>query len=518
MFVENGKEYYDRSEMITKIEEIVESAKLPRTAVVPVIADKHTGYLNAGSYSGGVVSTDPFRIIFGVKSIEAREVFAEVDEFVTAIPNRLQVDDTYVLSIEAPHGISEVDIAGLTELPSQQVKSPGIKEFPINLECRTCKLIRCGGLLRNIVIADVIGISMDASILDMDRSEVVKLVPIHEAIQRHPDTGRYAMSTLTGKTIGDDWEPKKEYKKLPVKDGKVYVSREDFYKEDMQNVFINAVFPRPNNVVITQDNNGKQFAEVITGGLIMHSNPAIQVPLDKNSQALKNIRQTNQFTIAIPIQKYLDKLLSLRKNPGSIEDIGLTPIHGGQINTPAVKEFPVNMECKVFTIEELPGSDTVLVVAEKCGLITDENLVCDKNYMSLYTQYIYSVFDHGMVEKFSNHNVETVSVKPLPTWGSRYFGGWWGGPEFYQIGFIYWLLELIQSNYISEKEYALIKTWMTWFKNEGWYAPEPLRTTIRERLTKALNIMTHAHRDEAEWNKLHKYLSQFMVGEIRCDR
>jgi flavin reductase (DIM6/NTAB) family NADH-FMN oxidoreductase RutF len=514
-----GKEYYDECDMIMQYEKIVEAAKFPRTTVVAVVRDPHTGYLNAGPYSGGVISLEPFRIIFGVKDPESRQVYEEAGEFVASLPSRKQINEMYITSLHAPHGISEIDVAGLTELPSVNIECPGIKEFPINLECRTCKLIKLGGQLRNIVIADVVGISMDAGLLEMERSEAVNLVPIHEAIQRHPKTKRFGLSTLTGISYDGTWEKKPAYKKLPVRDGKVFLSKERFMDRETQNVFINAVFPRPNYIVNSCDDKGVVYSEAVTGGLIMHSKPAVQVIVKKGSQSYKNILSGEQFSVSAPTKGLHESFLKLRDMPGDAQAVGLHYIEGDQIKCPSIEECPSNLECKVFCVEEIPDSDIVLIVAEKAGLIVTENLIPDGNYMKLYTQYLYSVLDHGLAEKFSNHDMNCTSIRGLPTWGSRYFGGWWGNPEFYQSGFVYWLLELIESNYISVQEYALLKQWITWFRNEGWYCPEPLRTVTRERITTCLNIMCHAHRDEDEWDRLHAYMAPFLAeGEVECDR
>ena len=510
--MKNKKEYYNEIEIMMLYDKVVEAAKLPRTTTVAVIKDANTGFLNAGAYSLGVISVEPLTFIFGVKSNESRHAYTEVDNCVVSFPSKSQVDKMYITALQAPHGISEIDIAGLTELPSHLIDCPGIKEFPINCECRIRKVISLKGQLRNIIIADVVGISMDASLLDMPRCDVIQSVPIHEAIQSHPKSKRFGLSTLDGKIKGD-WESSPSYKQLPIEGGKVFLSKEHFNDPETQNIFINAVPPRPNYILTTNNADGSLFSEAITGGLIMHTKPAVQIPLRKDSISLENIKRDGLYSIAVVTTELIGKFLALREKPGVAENVGFTYIPGSYEGSSAIEECPTNFECKIHAIEELPDSPLVVTIGEKCGLIIDENLVPDGNYMELYKRYAYSLFDFNMVEQFGQHDPECMTIKGLPTWGSRYYGGWWGSADFYQSGFVYWLLDLIQANYISEQEYALISRWISWFRTEGSYSPEPLRSITRNHITRCLNIMSNAHRDEDAWNELHEYLAPFLKGQ-----
>jgi hypothetical protein len=120
--------------------------------------------------------------------------------------------------------------------------------------------------------------------------------------------------------------------------------------------------------------------------------------------------------------------------------------------------------------------------------------------------------DYGMTERFGSVN-EFLELLPLPTLGSRNIGLWFTGPEQHQAGFAFWLYELLNSVYITRHEYLTIMRWIVCFRYEGAWAPEPLRTKLRERITTALRLMTHAHRDEEKWYEVHDFFTRIREEE-----
>ncbi|WP_406697209.1 flavin reductase family protein [Singulisphaera sp. Ch08] len=71
-------------------------------------------------------------------------------------------------SKELPHGTSEVELAGLSLLPSIKVRVPRIAEAPVNLECVVRQIIPVGDgpLSANLVIGEVVIIHVDDRMLD----------------------------------------------------------------------------------------------------------------------------------------------------------------------------------------------------------------------------------------------------------------------------------------------------------------------------------------------------------------
>jgi len=511
-----GKVYFDACEMTSEIDSIVNGSKCPRTALVTVIRDAETGYLNAGVYSGGVISTDPWTIVFGVKSWDAKTAFEYVDEFSIALATKGQVNDLYIYGCSVPHGISEIDVAGMTEYKLPNIDIPGIKEFPINLECKVKKLIKLGHALRNIVIAEVTGISMNASLLGMSREEAANTVPLHEAVLIHPYThtyppGGYAPGNIGPVLRGTPGKPS-GHKFTEDENGKVYIDKSQFQKEPFNDIFVNAMFPRPNTFIMTNNEDGSTVAHHLCGGLLMHSPPAVQVPLKKGSKALENIKRTNVFTVAYPMAEMEKEFLALRaKEDGTVDGTGFTLDTSGDGPVPGIKECPVNMECEVIEIYDIPDSDYEFVLANKVGIYAEEELAeaaPKDGLINYFPRMIYSIMDYGNVERFGSM-AEFNPVLPLPTYGSRHSGLWFTGPDMYQSGYTSWLLELLLTGYIYEKEYFQMRKWMADFRYEGHYSPDPLRTECRNNLTNALRMMVRAHRDYDKWREIHVFFDQF---------
>lgn len=501
------KVFYNEVDMVTRDFDIGSFTKMPRTAITPVVRDIDTGYLNAAPYSAGVFSINPFQIIFGVKSWDAKLTYTDANEFTVAVPSRENLDQMWVMACSVPHGINEIELAGLTELESRDIFTPGIKEFPLNLECRVAKRIPLPKALRLIIIADVVGIHISSNILNMSRSDAIKYFPMTEANIENPGTGLYGPGILSGELIGNTEKMFKSPKR-EVKEGKVYISKGEFFKPINQDILANAIFPMPSYIVMSKDIKNNSTALPVSGGLLMNNRPTIQIPILKDSVSYKNIQENKEFVVSIPIRSQI-KNFEILENTNNYNKAGFSLLEGNQIKTKGLVECPINIDCKVVTIEEIPGNNYVLVLGRKVGLSVDGELVNIDNYMKVYSQYIYAVLDKDMVRKWGFHDINNLSVKPVPTWGSRLHGGYWTGPEQYQAGFQYWLIELLQSKYITEEDYHKLRRWIAWLRIEGYWAPEPLRSEIVRRLTEILKMMLWAHRDKEKWSQVHKFFEEY---------
>lgn len=94
----------------------------------------------------------------------------QVPECVINIVNYDMVQQVSLSSVEYPTGVNEFIKAGLTELPSEQVKPPRVAESPIQLECVVKEIISLGDTpgAGNLVIAEIKVIHISEDILDKD--------------------------------------------------------------------------------------------------------------------------------------------------------------------------------------------------------------------------------------------------------------------------------------------------------------------------------------------------------------
>jgi len=315
---------------------------------------------------------------------------------------------------------------------------------------------------------------------------------------------------LSGELIPPSETPQGVHRQEGDKKEKVFVTKADLYKPENQAVVMNAIWPRPSYILVSVDKQGDANGLPVCGGLLMSARPSIQIPVPKDDYSYENIKRAGEFVVSIPVRSQIDKFERLEKNtPDGFKVSGFTLLEPNQIRTPGIKECPVNIDCKTFVFEDVPGTSYAILVGRKVGLSVDKDIASYKNMMQLYSQYLYAVVDYGMVRRWGFHDVNNLTVRPLPSWGSRYHGGWWTGPEQYQAGLHFWLLELVQSAYLSEEEFFKIRRWLSWWRREGFPAPEPLRSELRERLTTLFKMMVWAHRDYDKWHEIHEYLAKF---------
>ncbi len=502
------KLFFNECDIVTKD---LSPAMMPRTAIIPVVRNEETGFLNAAPVSGGVLSINPLQIVFGVKSWDSKFVYRQANEFCVAVPRRDQINHMWVMACSVPEGINEIELAGWTEFSSKQIDTPGIKECPLNLECKKAFFIQLKQPMRAIIIGDVVGVSVDNDLLGMSRSEAVRQLPMHEATT-NPYTGLYGPSVLSGELIPEpDSKPRVRGNLGSPEDvSKTFVSKNELYKTGNEAVLINALWPMPTYILMSVDEKEHANALPMSGGMLMSARPSIQIPVPKGSYSYKNIKRNGEFVVSIPVRSLIRNFERLENNlPDGFETAGFKLLGPNQIKTPGITECPVNIECKTVHFEDVPDTDYALLVGRKVGLSVDKEIISYRNMMQLYSRHLYAVMDRGMNRKWGFQDVNNLTVKPLPSWGSRYHGGWWTGPEQYQAGMHFWLLELVQSAYLSEEEFFKIRRWLSWWRREGFPAPEPLRSELRERLKTLFKMMVWAHRDYDKWREIHEYLAKF---------
>jgi len=496
----------------------IEPTKMPRTAMIAVVRDGQSGDLNAAPYSGGVVNLNPLQILFGVKGRHAIEAFRQAEEFCVALPNKNQIDAVWTMALEVPHGINEMDIAGWQPLASRFISTPGIEECALNLECRKIAYIKLPSPWRAIIIGEVVGLSMDRTLLGMNRSDVANLLPIHEA-GSHPATGLYSPSFLTAELF----PPADPFSVSVLSNDRLTINTADLFLPEYDHVLAKAIFPRPTYILMTANMDGSTDAQVISGGSLQSNEPSVQIPLKKNSRAYYNIQRTGEFAVSIPDFAHLQNLEQFERQPEDFAPAGFSLLPHNRVKVQGIEQCPVTMDCKCVILEDVPGMDYALLVGRKVGVTLDEEIATrldpDQypleqrlNFINkLYSRYIYAVMDRGQMRKWGHQDPNPLSVPPLPSWGSRYTGGWWGpGPAL-----DFWLIELCQEGLLSKPDYfKIIHALHVWNDGKGiahlveFYTPE-MKEELRKRLTHLFHQMAWAHRDLERWRQVHQILSTF---------
>lgn len=118
------------------------------------------------------------------------------------------------------------------------------------------------------------------------------------------------------------------------------------------------VYPTPVFVVCTYDNQDEPNAMTAAwGGICCSSPPCVAVSLRQATYTYGNLILKKAFTINIPSEEYVKEAdyfgLVSGKNEDKFAKSGLTPVRSNIVDAPYIKEFPINLECKVVNVVEL---------------------------------------------------------------------------------------------------------------------------------------------------------------------
>ncbi len=501
--------------------------KMPRTAIIPVITDPQTGYLNAAPYSGGVANLKPLHILFGPKSAITIQAFKNLEEFSVAVPSKRHINQMWAMALGVPRGINEMDLVGWNPLPSQIISTPGIEQCPINLECKKIFYEKLPDPWRASVVAEVVGVSVNRSLLEMQRSDVVRHIPMHES-SISPKTGLYGPTVLTGELLPSSGRESVHAAPLPAEGGeKIFVSGQDLYKPKNDKVYINSVFPRPTVFIMTTDAKGKTNVLPLSAGKLQNSVPTLTMPIPRDSYTYDNIKRLGEFVAALPDRSLIKSFEKMEKNlPDGFDAAGLSLLRENMVMVKGIAECPVNIDYKVVIFKDVPGADYAILEGRRVGVSYDKELFerLTKDWMSrsavkllneFYGNYLYAVLDEGSKRKWGFHDPKTLSVRGMPTWGSRY-GTSWTNPKYFN----YWLIELVQQGLLAPRDLdRLAHTLMLWNNGTGQehlleYYDDRIKKELHDRLTKVLKMMMWAHRDRAKWKEVHEFVSTFPEPEI----
>ena len=111
-----------------------------------------------------------------VPDIPARDAFHNLEavpECVISYPGAELMEQIWATALPIPAGIEEMQVAGLTPLPSRMVRPAGVAECPINMEARVESSYAVGEHYR-LYICQILGVSVDQGLLATDKGN-----PLH---------------------------------------------------------------------------------------------------------------------------------------------------------------------------------------------------------------------------------------------------------------------------------------------------------------------------------------------------
>lgn len=163
---------------------------LPHDPFKAIVAPRPIGWISTLSADGvanlapysffNAIATHPHLVCFSSESSkDSAGIAAETGEFVANLVTRALAEQMNTTSIDAPRGVDEFALAGLTPAPCRLVKPPRVREAPAALECRVTEVIQPKGLDGRpsgaiVTIGEVVGIHIDEAFLAGGLFDVTK--------------------------------------------------------------------------------------------------------------------------------------------------------------------------------------------------------------------------------------------------------------------------------------------------------------------------------------------------------
>lgn len=116
------------------------------------------------AFSPGIHSAAPLRIK------DTRLNVIETGEFVVNMVTEEMIEAMTIASAVFPEEESEIELMGVTLLPSVKVKSPRIEQSPVHLECRLVKVVEIG---RNqVLFGEIVQMHVRNELIDLEKMYV----------------------------------------------------------------------------------------------------------------------------------------------------------------------------------------------------------------------------------------------------------------------------------------------------------------------------------------------------------
>ena len=127
------------------------------TIIITTISSE--GKVNAApfSFTMPVSSDPPFIAVASVPSHHTFQNLEQTRELVINIPSEDILQELWITSEKFPLGVNEIEKAGLTQMPSEKVAPPWIKESIAHMECRVETILECGD--HNLVVGEVLKVA-----------------------------------------------------------------------------------------------------------------------------------------------------------------------------------------------------------------------------------------------------------------------------------------------------------------------------------------------------------------------
>ncbi len=172
-----------KSLSIREVYGLMTSCIVPRpVAWVSTIAASGARNLAPFSYFMGVGSSPPMLAVsIGWRKGEPKDTarnIKETGDFVVNVATAPLVEQMVATSGEYPPDVDEFTLAKLTPTPSAKVKSPGVLESPLRMECILVDVIKPGANPTDLILGEIIHFHVDDQIVSEGLPAMQLLRPI----------------------------------------------------------------------------------------------------------------------------------------------------------------------------------------------------------------------------------------------------------------------------------------------------------------------------------------------------
>ncbi len=155
----------------------------------------------------------------------------------------------------------------------------------------------------------------------------------------------------------------------------------------------------PLPVVMVSCGNKEENYNIITiawTGIVNSEPPMTYVSVRKSRHSHKIIKDTNEFVINLTTEAlaYATDFCGVKsgRTVNKFQEMNLKAVKGEKVDAPLIDEAPVNLECKVKQIIEMPSHDMFL--AEIVNVHVAKNLI-DENHRIMLEKAGLVCYNHG---------------------------------------------------------------------------------------------------------------------------
>lgn len=144
----------------------------PGTVLVPCpvalvsVGDEKEKNIITISWTANVSSRPPRMAISIVPKRHSFGLLKRIEDFVINIPSKDLIEAAVTCGTKSGRSIDKFRECNFSAEPSSKITSPRIAECPLNIECKTWKVIEVGS--HHLFIGDVVAVHIDEDVLDAE--------------------------------------------------------------------------------------------------------------------------------------------------------------------------------------------------------------------------------------------------------------------------------------------------------------------------------------------------------------